>query len=490
MSETSMTRKVGISSLWTVGTRVSIQLISLVSMVLLARWIEPAQMGLFEKVAIIVMLLEMLSALGLETALIQRKTLDRSHYDTAWTLNIARAALMAVVLLLLCFKADSWFNAPGISAILPWIALMPLLNGFENIGMVDVRRNHNFSVEYQWMVSRRIASFVVSIGLAWYSKSVWALVYGSLAGALAGLILSYRLSPYRPHISLAGWHDLRKFVGWFFSFTTISAVSAKVDELLLLRFAVPTDVAFYRRAVDFAGIPSSEFAGPMVRALLPALSQLQDQPVARRALFVKFLSLAMLVAVPACFGLALVADPLVHVLLGDRWQPVVPLLQIIAVSGIMRSYQACAESAFIAINRVDINAKYQAAALLWRLPLLSYGLIVHGIQGLALALIGSSIISLTVSLYLHRRFGTLGLREIVRSLWRIVLSAIFMIFITILAMQTLASSADIARLLVASLFGATSYIFAVYLLWHLSRKPDSAEAMIIEQIELLFKRAT
>jgi lipopolysaccharide exporter len=357
MNDSSLTRRVGISSLWTVGTRITVQLISLVSMVLLARWIGPAQMGLFEKVAIILGLLDMLSALGLETALIQRKTLAREHYDTAWTLNIARGAAMAVVLVLLSYKADSWFHAPGMGAILPWVALMPLIQGFENTGMVDVRRNYNFSIDFQWVVGKRIASFVFTLGLAWQMKSVWALAYGSLASTLVGVALSYILTAYRPQLSLAGWADLRKFVGWFFSYTTIAAVSGRVDDLLLLRLATPADTAFYRRAGEFSGLPTTELAGPMSRALLPGLAKLADHPVERRELFTQFLALSMVISFPACIGLGFLAHPFTILLLGDKWAAVVPLLQIMCFSGIFRVYGSLAEVGFIATNRVDLAVR-------------------------------------------------------------------------------------------------------------------------------------
>jgi lipopolysaccharide exporter len=488
MTEETLSRRVGISSLWTVGTRLTIQLFGLVSMVLLSRWLGPAQMGLFEKTAIILAVLEMLSALGLETALVQRKSLERKHYDTAWTLNISRGIIMAILLWLLSLKADAWFQAPGISTLLPWIALMPLLNGFENTGMVDVRRSLNFSAEYKWMVGRRVAGFIIAISLAWYLKSVWALVCASLGTSVVSLILSFTLSAYRPRISLAGWLDLRKFVSWFFVYTTIVALSAKIDDILLLRFAAPVDVAYYRRAMDFAAIPSSEFAAPMVRALIPAMSHLQDAPDERRHLFVKFLSLAMLVTFPACMGLALMAEPLVRVLLGNPWLPTVWLLQVVAISGIMRAYQTCAESAFIAINRVDVHTKFSAAAMMWRIPMLSYGLIYHGTKGLALALVAAAIISLIINLFVHRAVGTLGFLDVWRSLWRILVALFAMISAVLLCKSALTLQVALIQLIVPSIIGATVYILVLWGLWRISGKPDSAEAMVFYQVQQRFKR--
>jgi lipopolysaccharide exporter len=488
MSEPSLTRRVGISSLWTVGTRIVIQLISLVSMIVLARWLGPAQTGLFEKTAIIVSVLELLSALGLETALVQRQTLERKHYDTAWTLNIMRGALMALVMVLLSFRADEWFHAPGLGAILPWLALMPLMQGFENTGMVDIRRNFAFGVEFKWMVGRRIVSFVIAMSLAWYLRSVWALVCASVGSVFASMVLSYILSPYRPRFSLAGWPDLRQFVSWFFGYTTIVAFSGKVDELLLLRFATPMDVAFYRRATDFAVLPSTELAAPMVRALIPALAKMRDTPDERRHLFVKFLSLVMLVAIPCCTGLALLADPLVRVLLGDRWLPTIELMPFIAIGGMTRAYQTCAESAFLASNRVDVHAKFTAAAMLWRFPIMTYGLIYHGVKGLAIAMVVATLISLIVNIFVHRHMGTFGLRDIGRSLWRII-GAVGLMSVAVLMMKPyLAHQSAFLQLIVLSMIGAVVYILFVWITWQLSGKPDSAEAMVFEQVARRFQK--
>jgi lipopolysaccharide exporter len=482
MSEQSLSRRVGISSLWTVGTRITMQLFSLVSMVLLSRWLGPAQMGLFEKTAIILAVLDMLSALGLETALLRRETLERKHYDTAWTLNIFRGAVMIVLLLLLSLKADSWFQTPGLGAILPWIALLPLLTGFENIGMVDVRRDLNFKIEYQWMIGRRIASFIIAIALAWIYKSVWALVCASVGSSIVGLVLSYALSPYRPRFSLQGWPDLRNFVGWFFSYTTLGTITSRIDELLLLRFASTTNTAFYRRAIELSGLPTTELAGPLARALLPGLAQLQSKPDDLRALFTKFLALSVIISLPICVGMYVLAFPFVALLLGQEWISTAPLLQILCLTGLFRVYGTAAEAGFLALGRLDCAMKLTTFSALTRTPMLIYGIFSHGVRGLAIAFVISVFMSFLVSVYYNRQIGTLRLREVWHSLWRCLVASGAMMIVVVFIMQGYGYLSAAMMLLLAVTAGAIVYVAVLIILWHLSGKPQGAEDMILGQL--------
>ncbi len=482
MSQGSLSRRVGISSLWTVGTRITMQLFSLVSMVLLSRWLGPAQMGLFEKTAIILVVLDMLSALGLETALVRRDTLERKHYDTAWTLNIIRGAVMVVLLLLLSLKADSWFHAPGLAAILPWIALTPLLTSFENIGMVDVRRDLNFKIEYKWMIGRRIASFVIAITLAWISKSVWALVYASVGSGIVGLRLSYTLSPYRPRFSLQGWQDLRNFVGWFFSYTTLGALTSRIDELLLLRFASITDTAFYRRAIELSGLPTTELAGPLARALLPGLAQLQSKPDELRRLFTKFLALSVIISLPICVGMYVLAYPFVALLLGHQWLATASLLQILSLTGLFRVYGTAAEAGFLALGRLDCAMKLTTFSALTRIPMLIYGIFCCGVRGLSIAFVISVFMSFLVSIYYNRQIGTLRLREVWHSLWRCLAASSVMAVAVIFIMKRSAHLSPAMLLLLTVTTGIITYVGILITLWRLSGKPQGAEDMILGQL--------
>lgn len=483
MTEENLSRRVGISSLWTVGTRITMQLFSLVSMVLLARWLGPAQMGLFEKTAIILAVLDMLSALGLETALIRRETLERKHYDTAWTLNIMRGAVMVVLLLLLSLKADSWFQTPGLGAILPWIALLPLLTSFENIGMIDVRRDLNFKIEYQWMMGRRIASFIIAIALAWIYKSVWALVWASVGSGIVGLILSYILSPYRPRFSVQGWPDLRNFVGWFFSYTTLGAITSRIDELLLLRFANVTDTAYYRRAIELSGLPTTELAGPLARALLPGLSQLQSKPDELRALFTKFLALSVIISLPICVGMYMLAYPFVELLLGPKWVSAAQLLQILCLTGLFRVYGTAAEAGFLALGRLDCAMKLTIFSFFTRTPMLIYGIFSHGVGGLAIAFVISVFMSFLVSVYYNRQIGTLRLRDVWISLWRsLAASGVMAIFVNFIMQRSMHLPPAMLLLLTVTT-GALVYAGVLIILWRLSGKPQGAEDMILGQLQ-------
>src|SRR3954462_5823223 len=118
---------------WTMSVRLVDRGIGLASTVMLARLLVPADFGVVAMAMGVVTLLEVFAAFGFDNALIQKRNVDRSHYDTAWTFNIIFGALVAVSLIVLAWPASLFFHQPALSRVLCALALASLFSSFENI---------------------------------------------------------------------------------------------------------------------------------------------------------------------------------------------------------------------------------------------------------------------------------------------------------------------------------------------------------------------
>jgi len=143
--------------------------------------------------------LRQFSKLGIDTALIQREEDDVDEYlNTAWSMKAIRGVVIAGVAFVLAPVAAQFFNEPRATDIIRVIALSPLITGLQNPGVMYLRKNLEFHKQFVYTLSSIITNVTVAIGAAIVLQNVWALVYGSLAGSIMTLFVSYVIHRYRP----------------------------------------------------------------------------------------------------------------------------------------------------------------------------------------------------------------------------------------------------------------------------------------------------
>ncbi len=133
---------------WMVAMRIAIRAIGLVSIVILARLLVPADFGLVALATMLYGLIEVMGQFGFDVVLIQNQSAGRRHYDTAWTLTVIRNLVLAGLLAAGAPWAAGFFEEPRLQSILYWLALAALVEGFANIGVVNFRKELRFHKDF------------------------------------------------------------------------------------------------------------------------------------------------------------------------------------------------------------------------------------------------------------------------------------------------------------------------------------------------------
>ena len=199
---------------WMILLRLCDRTLGLVSTLILARLLVPADFGLIAMAMSFIALIELAGAFSFEIALIQHPDPSREHYDTVWTLNLAFALGCAGLTAALASVAARFYAEPRLSLVMFVLSVGWIVQGLENIGIVNFRRRMDFSREFAFMFGKRIVGFVVTLTLAYALRSYWALIVGQLSIRFTGLVLSYAMEPFRPRLSVARRRELFSFSGW------------------------------------------------------------------------------------------------------------------------------------------------------------------------------------------------------------------------------------------------------------------------------------
>jgi len=153
--------------------------------------------------SLVISLVDLVLDLGVQATLIQNHAPTQAHFDTAWTLGLLQALLVAAVLLLGAPWAAQYFHEARVQSVIQVLALALLVSGLENIGVVNFQKDMHFGQDYLLLFCKRFSGFVVTLCAAWWLRSYWALVAGAVSGRVAGVLCSYAMHPMRPRLSLA-----------------------------------------------------------------------------------------------------------------------------------------------------------------------------------------------------------------------------------------------------------------------------------------------
>ena len=389
--------------LWTATGRVFVQLAQLLSIVVLARVLTPADFGLGTVTAAMVAIATLIADLGISTAAVHFWHRSSSWLGTALTLNIASSLLTGGALVGLSgFLADHMGGealqpllivaAAGV-ALSPWSVPLGSLAAQERYKAI-------ISVE----VAGAFLAVLVSFVFAKLGSGALSLALGPALSSIAQAAGFFLLARQRA--------DLRWDMDWARSLlgyglplagaSTLSIMSADVDRLILASRASPSSVGIYSRASQLALLPNSVVQSVVHRVLLPRLSLASGDPAERTATWRRITEAAMLLTCEATAVACTTAAFIVHFLLGDQWLRAVDPLVILLAAAPFVVYQGLVAVYLQAIARTGLQLRLGAlgAALTATAALVCAG---PDIETLALAVTASSVAATTVWVHVMRR---------------------------------------------------------------------------------------
>lgn len=461
------------------------RLIGIVSTLILARLLVPADFGIVAMASLVVALIDTILDLGVNSALVQNREADREDFNTAWTLRLLQSTLAAILIALVGAPlAIEYFNDPRVEDVLRVMALAVLFSGFENIGIVAFQKNMEFGRDFRFLFLRRITGFVVTIALALWLRNYWAMVLGALAGRVVGVGLSYALHDYRPSFSLAKLPRIWSFSQWILVRNLGIYGANQTDKLLVGRRSDASTLGAYSLADEISAMPTGEVLMPLGRVLFPAFVRVVDKPDELRRAFCLALGVQALIALPAGIGLALVAHTAVPLLLGQQWLAAIPLVQILALMNVAIALTHSSGYLLLALGKVRLQAIMAWVQFALLLTLTVLVLPSSGATGIAGVRLAVSIVAMILLLVLVlQAVPILKLKDLVAHIWRPILATAAMAGL-LLTLNLPASWPAAVQLLSEIAIGGTIYALSALLLWRISGHHDGAESYLLETLRI------
>lgn len=468
----------------TVSMRWTDRLIGFLSTLILARLLAPDDFGIIAMASVVVGLVDAFLGLGVHVALIQNRNALPAHYHAAWTLRFAQLALAAVVIFLLAPQAATYFNDPRIVPVLRFMAVGAVLLAFENIGIVSFQKEMRFGLDFQFTFLKRITGFVITIIAAAILHNYWALVIGTLAHRLVGIYLSYRMHPMRPRFCLDKVKEIFSVSQWMLLNSIAAFLNRNLDSVLVGRQSAAAVVGGYTLANEISSMPTTEVLAPVNRVLFPAFVEAKNDLGELKRLYLLAQGIQSLMGIAAGVGLALVAAEAVTVLLGEKWQFIVPFVQLLAFASVIESLGTSGGYILLTLGKTR-SAVFVSVLQVAFLAITAFA-IFPSLAPLQLALVRVTAVSvgLIASFWMLRSaLNNIALMDILGLFVRPLLGAGLMA----LAVTTVGNLVQFGPhlQLVAKIFtGLLCYPAAVLALWYLVGRPSGPESYLLEKVTL------
>lgn len=475
----SLTRRIATGAIWMILQRLAVRGIGLISTMILARLLIPADFGIVALATSLAALLDALFEFGFDLALIHRQTADRTHYDSAWTLSVLRGLVTAVLLLAIAVPMGALYGDARLVDVMMWLAVAALASGFQNVGIVEFRRELQFDAEFRLLVRAKIVAFLVTIALAWIWRDYRALVAGIIAGKLTGLALSYAMHPFRPRFSLKAGRDFLHFSKWLCLDNIVTAIKTRSDTFVVGKIAGAESLGVYALAYEISNLTSTELVAPISRVLFPGFAKIAQDRQRLAWGFVESLAVIVFIAAPMAAGIAMVSDYVVMIFLGAKWAAAIPLIQILTLYGLLSLTSANGAALYLSLGRPDLIVKRNLPGIAVLLPALLFATWAYGAHGAAWALVSSAAVTCAVNFGLLHRHLRVSPRALLAGIWRPLAAAAGMAAVlgAVKSRWPMHEGlmAIIPQVAVLALLGACIYAGLVLALWFVSGRPPGAE---------------
>ncbi|MEJ5364731.1 MAG: lipopolysaccharide biosynthesis protein [Desulfosoma sp.] len=416
--ESDIARKIISGASWLFALKLSTRGIGFVSTLILARFLTPADFGVLGIAMLSISLLQTLSQTGFEGALIHKKGDISEFLDSAWVISVVRGLVLTSILFFSAPFVASFFGSPQAGAILKVLAFVPFLEGLNNVGLVFFKKEMDFKKLFIFELCGQVVHVLVAVPLALVYPNVWALVVAMIASRAAMLFISYKMHPYRPSIRI-NWkmaNELFAFGKWLLGSQIVLYFINQGDNLFVGKILGTVALGFYAMAYKISFLAVTEVTFVISKVMFPAYSQLQDNRNGLQKAYLGMLTVLAFVSMPLSGMIFLLAEDFVSIVLGAKWLPIYPIIQVFAFSAMLRSVSSTTGALFQGIGRPDITAKLVSIRLAI-IALLIYPLtVLWGMVGTALAILVSSAVVDPVALTLGSRLIALDMKAFLSAL--------------------------------------------------------------------------
>jgi O-antigen/teichoic acid export membrane protein len=393
--------------------------INFASIAVISRLLTPAEVGIAVIGVGIMAIAVSVREFATSDFLIQRREVVQDDIRTSFTVLFLLTGLVAAGIIILAPWFGAFYGEEKLARFLRISAAATLIDAVSLPIRALLRREMAFGTIALINMTGAILTAVTTILLALAGFSSMSIAWGAVAAAAGTAVLSFYIRPdlssYRP--TLKSWRSLLAFGGYNGASYVVGQANETIPQLVLGSILPPAAVGLYNRAITVARIPRMVFLTSVLNVAFPAFAEEVRNERGLKEPYLRALGALTVFYWPAVAMIALLAHPIVSLLLGEQWLIVVPVLQVIAVAYLAWFPDYLTTPLLLAVGA----NRDRALVLLLTCPLAAVVLCsaaYFGIMAMAMAQLVTVPYMMFVALYFVRRHVAFRWREVGAALWR------------------------------------------------------------------------
>jgi len=434
-------------------------------MIVLARVLLPDDFGLIVLVTVFISMAGIITQGGFNLALIQKKKVDEVDFSSVFYLNLFIASILYFLLYYAAPYLALFFEQSQLKFILRILAISLFFYSLSAVQNAIISREFLFKKLFISTLTASIIAGIVGIAMAYNNYGVLALVGFQLTNQLLVTIILWFTIKWRPKFlfSFKRIKNLFSF-GWKLLVSSlVDAIDFNIRSLLIGKLFNPALLGFYNRGEQFPNLLVNNVNGTIQAVMFPALSSLQEDRYRVKQMVRRAIVTSSFIVFPMMIGLAVIAEPLVELLLTEKWLPAVPFIQIFCVGYALWPIHTANLQAINALGRSDIFLKLEIIKKLLGIIVLIAS-IPYGVYAVAISIVIGGVLSSFINAYPNAQLLNYSFREQWNDVIPSLLISILMGFV-IYTIHWLQMSALVT--LIAQVFGGTALYIGLAALFRL-----------------------
>lgn len=413
--------------IWRFAERCGAQLVTFIVSIVLARILDPKDYGTIALVTVFTTILQVFVDSGLGTALIQKKNADDLDFSSVFYFNFIVCIILYVGMFIAAPYIALFYKDTTLTPVIRVISLTIVISGVKGIQQAYVSKNMLFKRFFFSTIGGTIFSAVLGIAMAYMGYGVWALVAQQLSNTAIDTLILWLTVKWRPK-KMFSYERLKGL----FSFGWKLLISSLLDtaynnlrNLIIGKLYSSSDLAFYNQGEKFPKVIVMNINASIDSVLLPTMSIEQDNPERIKQMTRRAIKTSTYVMAPLMMGLAFCAEPIVRLVLTDKWIFCIPFLRIFCITYMFWPVHTANLNAINAMGRSDWFLRLEIIKKIVGLAIL-LSTMWFGVMAMVYSLLLSSVLSQIINSWPNRKLLKYGYLEQVRDFAPGILLAVLM----------------------------------------------------------------
>lgn len=446
--------------LWVFLDKLGGSSINFIVTILLARLLAPEDFGLVAMVMVFFDFSAVFVESGFSTALIREKHISEADKSTTFTFNLIAAIILYAALFVAAPAIGSFFNQPALVWIVRFMGLSLLITSFSMVQRTTLIQQIDFRTQTKVRFLAVVISGACAVVMALNGFGVWSLAARLVINDLVDAIMLWIIHPWKPRggFSRESFRRLFGFGSKILAAAVLDKFYFHVYKLLIGKYFAAAVLGFYTQASNFTNMVINTLFRTVQSVTYPVLAKLQDDPLRLKDGYRKILKLCSFIIVPAMVTLGVLAEPVLSVLVGDKWLPAAPMLQWLCVSGLTYHFSSINLNMLLVLGRSDLSLKLEVVKKI-NITIAIVAGIQFGIYGLIIGEVISSYVNLFINAYYSNKLLKYSIAEQFRDILPTaafsMLSGALLYF---LKENPLPQLPGLLHIVLASLLGGAAYL--------------------------------